>query len=186
MERTILINELTDKMNKSISSLNHELSGLRTGRASTNLLDPVQVEAYGSRMPISQAATVTITDSRTLSVQVWDASLAKSIEKAIVDANLGVSVISSGSVLRVITPILSEERRKELAKLAGKYGESAKVSIRNIRRDGMESLKKAEKDTEISKDEHHFISDEIQKLTDNYVVKIDSIVETKEKEITAI
>ena len=186
MEKTILINELTEKMNKSISSLNHELSGLRTGRASTNLLDPVQVEAYGSRMPISQVATVTITDSRTLSVQVWDASLAKSVEKAIVDANLGVSVISSGSVLRVVTPILSEERRKELAKLAGKYGEGAKVSIRNIRRDGMEILKKAEKDTAISKDEHHSISDEIQKLTDNYVVKIDSIVETKEKEITAI
>jgi ribosome recycling factor len=186
MEKTILINELTEKMNKSISSLNHELSGLRTGRASTNLLDPVQVEAYGSRMPISQVATVTITDSRTLSVQVWDASLAKSLEKAIVDANLGVSVISSGSVLRVVTPILSEERRKELAKLAGKYGEGAKVSIRNIRRDGMEILKKAEKDTAISKDEHHSISDEIQKLTDNYVVKIDSIIETKEKEITAI
>jgi ribosome recycling factor len=186
MEKNVLINELTDRMNKSIASLNHELSGLRTGRASTNLLDPVQVEAYGSRMPISQLGTVTIGDSRTLSVQVWDASLAKAIEKAIADANLGVSVVASASVLRVIVPILSEERRKELAKLAGKYGENSKVSIRNVRRDGMEILKKAEKDSAISKDEHHSISEEVQKLTDNYVTKIDAIIEAKEKEITAI
>lgn len=186
MEKKVLLNELTDKMNKSVSSLNHELSGLRTGRASVNFLDPVQVEAYGSRMPISQIGTITVSDSRTLSVQVWDSSLTKALEKAIVDSNLGVSVAPSGSVLRITLPILSEERRKELAKLAGKYGESAKVSIRNIRRDGMEALKKAEKDGGISKDEHHSLSEEIQKLTDTYVEKIDSITEAKEKEITSI
>ena len=186
MEKSILITELTEKMHKSISSLNHELSGLRTGRASINLLDPVQVDAYGSRVPISQVGTVTIADSKTLSIQIWDTSLTKSVEKAVVEANLGVSVISSGSVLRVINPILSEERRRDLAKLAGKYGENAKVSIRNIRRDGMEILKKAEKDSKISKDEHHSIADEVQKLTDSYSTKIDSIIEIKEKEITAI
>ena len=186
MDQNTLIAELTIKKDKTMSSFNHELAGLRTGRASINFLDSVSVEAYGSKMPLSQLSTISITDSRTLSVQVWDVSLSKAVEKGIVDANLGVSVVPSDSLIRVSIPMLSEERRKELAKLAHKYGENTKVSLRNVRRDGMDILKKAEKDSEISKDEHHKISDQIQKLTDKYVSKVDELVLNKEKEITTI
>jgi ribosome recycling factor len=186
MDKNALIGELTQKMNKSLVSLNHELSGLRTGRASASFLDPVQVDAYGTKMTIAQLGAVTITDPRTLSMQVWDASLIKAIEKGIVEANLGVSVAPSGTTLRISIPIPSEERRKELAKLASKYGENAKVSTRNIRRDGMEALKKAEKDTAISQDEHHILAEKIQKLTDDYVAKIDSAVSLKEREIISM
>ena len=183
MEKNILFANLTEKMEKTLATLNHELSGLRTGRAAVSFLDPVRVDAYGSKMPLSQVSSITIGDNRTLLVQVWDSSLTKSVEKAIVDSNLGVSVVSAETTLRIMLPMLTEERRKELSKLAHKYAENAKVAIRNVRRDGMDFLKTSEKEGQLSKDDHRHISDEVQKLTDDYVKKIDSITENKQKEI---
>ena len=177
---------LNEKMDKAVAVLDRELSGLRTGRASVNLLDPVVVEAYGSKMPLSQVSTISTPDATTLSVQVWDAAMVKTVEKAIVDANLGVNPNSDGQMIRINIPPLSEERRKDLVKLAYKYGENCKVALRNIRRDGMDSLKKMENDNEISKDEHHGHSEEVQKLTDDFVNKVDSNIKSKEKEILSI
>lgn len=181
-----LKNDLIDKMQKAIAILEKELSGLRTGRASVNLLDPVVVEAYGSKMPLSQVGTISTPDSKTLSVQIWDKSMVKAVEKAIADANLGLNPSSDGQVVRMTLPPLSEERRKELVKIAYKYGENSKVVLRNIRRDGMDALKKMESDKKISKDEHHDFSEEIQKLTDDYISKVDHHVKVKEQEITKI
>ena len=178
--------ELTDKMEKALAVLEKDLSGLRTGRASINLLDPVVVEAYGSRMPISQVGTVSTPDAKTISVQVWDKSMVKTVEKAIADANLGLNPSSDGQLIRVILPAISGERRKELVKLAAKYGENSKIALRNIRREGMDQLKKMEKDNNLSKDEHHNASEEIQKLTDNFIAKVDGIVQAREKEILTI
>ena len=179
-------NLLTDKMNKAIAVLNKELSGLRTGRASANLLDPVVVEVYGSKMPLSQVGTITTPDAKTIAVQVWDKAMVKTVEKAIADANLGLNPSSDGQLIRMSLPILSEERRKELVKLAHKYGENTKIALRNIRRDGMDVLKKMEKDKQISKDEHHDYGEEVQKLTDEFIEKIDGIIIAKEKEILTI
>lgn len=176
-------NELIDKMEKATAILDKDLKGLRTGRASVNLLDPVVVEIYGSKMPISQVGTVSTPDAKTIAVQVWDKANVKTVEKAIADANLGLNPSSDGQLIRMTLPIVSEERRKELVKLAAKYGENAKVALRNIRRDGMDTLKKMEKASEISKDEHHNRSEEIQKLTDEYITKVDNIVKAREKEI---
>lgn len=186
MDKTALINELKARMDKAMDVLEHEFKGLRTGRASINLLDPVIVEAYGSRMPLNQVATVSTPDARTISVQVWDKSMVKAVEKAITEANLGLNPASDGQVVRMSLPPLTEERRKELAKLCGKYGEQVKISIRNVRRDGMDALKKLEKDNIISEDEHRKISDEVQKLTDDFVAKIDVKVKQKEQEILSI
>ncbi|MFK7968609.1 MAG: ribosome recycling factor [Rickettsiaceae bacterium] len=182
----VLKNDLTEKMNKAIVILEKELSGLRTGRSSTNLLDPVVVEVYGSKMPISQVSTVSTPDAKTISVQVWDKAMVKTVEKAIADANLGLNPSSDGQLIRMSLPILSQERRKELVKVAHKYGENIKVALRNIRRDGMEHLKKMEKDNSISKDDHHNISDEIQKITDDFTSKVDQHVRTKEDEILKV
>ncbi len=182
----VLKNDLTEKMNKAIVILEKELSGLRTGRSSTNLLDPVVVEVYGSKMPISQVSTVSTPDAKTISVQVWDKAMVKTVEKAIADANLGLNPSSDGQLIRMSLPILSQERRKELVKVAHKYGENTKVALRNIRRDGMEHLKKMEKDNSISKDDHHNISDEIQKITDDFTSKVDQHVRTKEDEILKV
>lgn len=182
----ILKNDLTDKMNKAIAILEKELSGLRTGRASANLLDPVVVEVYGSKMPIAQVGTVSTPDAKTISVQVWDKALVKTVEKAIADANLGLNPSSDGQLIRMTLPILSEERRKELVKVAHKYGENTKVALRNIRRDGMEHLKKLEKDGEISKDDHHNLGEEIQKLTDEFTDKVDKHIKLKEQEILKV
>ena len=178
--------DLTDKMEKAIAILEKELSGLRTGRASVNLLDPVVLEAYGSKMPLSQVSTISTPDSKTLSVQVWDKEMVKTVEKAIADANLGLNPSSDGQVIRMSLPPLSEERRKELVKIGHKCGENSKVALRNIRRDGMEALKKMETDKKISKDEHHGFGEEIQKITDDYITKVDHHVKTKEQEITKI
>jgi ribosome recycling factor len=186
MDKTALKKDLSIKMENSIKALDHELKGLRTGRASVNLLDPVMVEAYGSRMPISQVATVSTPDAKTIAVQVWDKGMVKAVEKAIADANLGVNPSADGQIVRMSLPPLSEERRKELVKLAHKYGENFKVALRNVRRDGMEILKKAEKDSLISKDEHHSLSEEIQKLTDEFSDKVDNHVKQKEQEILTI
>ena len=175
--------ELTVKMDKALAVLDKEFKGLRTGRASINLLDPVVVDVYGSRMPISQISTVSTPDAKTITVQVWDKSMVKSVEKAIVEANLGLNPGSDGQVIRMTLPPLSEERRKELVKVSSKYGENTKISLRNIRRDGMDGLKRMEKNKMISKDELHEFSDEVQKLTDEFIKKIDQVVKVKEAEI---
>ena len=178
--------ELSDKMTKAMDMLDREFSGLRTGRASTHLLDPVVVEVYGSKMPISQVGTVSTPDAKTITVQVWDKAMVKTVEKAIADANLGVNPSSDGQLIRMNLPPLSEERRKELVKLAHKYGENTKIALRNVRRDGMDKLKQMEKSNNISKDEHHSHSEEIQKLTDEYISKVDTNVKSKESEIIKI
>ena len=177
---------LTEKMEKALSVLDKECSGLRTGRASAHLLDPVVVEMYGSKMPLSQVGTIATPDAKTITVQVWDKGMVKTVEKAIADANLGVNPMSDGQLIRMNLPPISEERRKELVKLAHKYGEGTKVALRNIRRDGMDALKKMEKDNAISKDEHHQYSEEIQKLTDDFSKRVDAFTETKEKEILTV
>lgn len=182
----ILKQSLTEKMNKALAVLDKEHSGLRTGRASAHLLDPVVVEMYGSRMPLSQVGTISTPDAKTITVQVWDKEMVKTVEKAIADANLGLNPNSDGQLIRMNLPILSEERRKELVKLAHKYGENTKIALRNIRRDGMDALKKMEKDNEISKDEHHDYADEVQKLTDEFIQKVDKLAGAKEKEILTI
>lgn len=178
-----LKNELSEKMKKAMDMLNKEFSGLRTGRASVHLLDPVIVEIYGSKMPISQVGTVSTPDAKTITVQVWDKAMVKTVEKAIADANLGINPSSDGQLIRMNLPPLSEERRKELVKIAHKYGENTKIALRNVRRDGMDKLKQMEKSNEISKDEHHTYSDEVQKLTDEFINKVDTHVKSKEHEI---
>lgn len=181
-----LKSELTEKMDKAMAVLDKELKGLRTGRASVNLLDPVVIEAYGSKMPISQVGTVSTPDAKTISVQVWDKAMVKTVEKAIADANLGLNPSSDGQLIRMSLPVISQERRKELVKLAHKYGENTKVALRNIRRDGMDVLKKMEKEQNLSKDEHHNQSEEIQKLTDDYISKVDNVIKSREEEILTI
>jgi len=178
--------ELSDKMTKAMDMLDREFSGLRTGRASTHLLDPVVVEVYGSKMPISQVGTVSTPDAKTITVQVWDKAMVKTVEKAIADANLGVNPSSDGQLIRMNLPPLSEERRKDLVKLAHKYGENTKIALRNVRRDGMDKLKLMEKGNNISKDEHHSHSEEVQKITDEFISKVDTNVKSKESEIIKI
>jgi len=175
--------DIQRRMQGAVESLRHDLSGLRTGRASTSLLDPVVVEVYGSHMPINQIATVSTPEPRMLTVQVWDRSNVGPVEKAIRSAGLGLNPITEGQNIRLPIPDLTEERRKELAKLAGQYSEKAKIAVRNIRRDGMDSLKADEKKNEISEDERKRLETEVQKLTDDTVSELDSIAAAKEKEI---
>ena len=177
------INELRRRMDGAVKSLHSEFGGLRTGRANASLLDNIQVEAYGSMVGLNTVANISVPEPRLLSVQVWDKGNVKSVEKAINAAGLGVNATADGQLVRVPIPELSQERRKELSKIAGKYAEESKVAVRNIRRDGMESLKKAEKDGDISKDEHTRNSESIQKLTDEFIKKIDEALVVKEKEI---
>ena len=174
---------LRKRMEGAMKTLQHEFSGLRTGRASTNLLDAVQVDAYGSMMPLNQVASVSAPEPRLLTVQVWDKTMVKAVEKGIAAAGLGLNPAADGQLVRVPIPELSQERRTELTKVAGKYAESAKVAIRNIRRDGMDHFKKLEKDGAVSKDAHHQKSEEIQKLTDEFIKKVDELLAVKEKEI---
>ena len=176
-------NELRRRMEGAVKTLHSEFGGLRTGRANASLLDNIQVEAYGSMMPLNQVSTVSVPEPRMLSVQVWDKGLVKSVEKAINIAGLGVNAVADGQLVRVPIPDLSQERRQELSKIAGKYAEAAKVSVRNVRRDGNDALKKMEKDGEISKDDHKKREDGIQKLTDEFIKKIDDALAVKEKEI---
>jgi ribosome recycling factor len=186
MEEKILIEELTVKMESSMRVLDHDLVGLRTGRASVHFLDPVQVDAYGSRVPISNIGTVSTPDSKTIAVQVWDNGLIKSVEKAISDANLGITPSTDGKTIRLTMPVLSQDRRKELVKLAHKYSENTKIAIRNNRRASIDSLKPLEKAGKISEDDLHNLSEKVQKLTDKYIEKIDSQVKSKEVEIMTI
>jgi len=180
---TFSIDEMKTRMNKSIASLREELTGLRTGRASASLLEPVMVEAYGTKMPLQQVATVTVPEARLLSVQVWDRSNVQPVEKAIRNAGLGINPIVDGQVIRLPIPELTEERRKELAKLVGQYAEKARIAVRNVRRDGMDHLKQDEKKHEISEDERKRLEHEVQKLTDETIKEIDALADTKEKEI---
>ncbi|WP_298465540.1 ribosome recycling factor [uncultured Erythrobacter sp.] len=175
--------DIERRMNGAVEALKSDLGGLRTGRANTSLLDPVQCEVYGSMMPLSQVATVSAPEPRMLSVQVWDKSNVSAVEKGITKANLGLNPMTDGQTVRLPMPDLTEERRKELAKLAGQYAEKAKIAIRNVRRDGMEDLKTDEKKKEISEDERKRMEDDVQKLTDKYVAETDEAATKKEQEI---
>ena len=180
------LNEFSRRMDGALEALRKEFSGLRTGRASANLLDPVHVSAYGNDMPLHQVGTVNVPEPRMITVQVWDKGLVGAVEKAIRDAGLGVNPMADGSTVRVPIPELSRERRQELSKIAHKYAEQARVAIRNVRRDGMDFLKKQEKDGKISEDEHHGLNDQVQKLTDEHVKKVDDALASKEKEILQV
>jgi ribosome recycling factor len=175
--------DISRRMHGAVEALKHDLGGLRTGRASTALLDPIQVDVYGSHMPLNQVATVSAPEPRLLSVQIWDRSNVSAVEKAIRNAGLGINPITDGQNIRLPIPDLTEERRKELAKLASQYAEKAKIAVRNVRRDGMDALKTDEKKNEISEDDRKRLEAEVQKLTDDTTREIDSVVAAKEKEI---
>lgn len=180
------INELKRRMQGAIAVFKQELAALRTGRASAHLLDPIHVEAYGQTMPLNQLATVSVPQPRMLSVQVWDRSMVHPVEKAILAANLGLTPSTEGQVIHLRIPELNEERRKELVKIAHKYAETAKVTIRHVRRDGMDALKKLEKDHQISQDDHKRMDSDVQKATDQSIVDIDQLLAVKEKEIMTV
>ncbi len=180
------IKEIEKRMRASIDALKREFSGLRTGRASANLLDPVQVMVYGSRMPLNQVATVSVPEPRMISVQVWDRSNVTAVDKAIREANLGLNPIMDGQILRLPIPSLTADRRQELVKLAHKYAELAKVAIRNVRREAMDLLKKLEKDGKMSQDDHRGNSDKVQELTDRLIKEVDATLVTKEAEIQKV
>ena len=183
MTTSIDKSDIQRRMHGAVEALKHELAGLRTGRASTALLDPIQVEVYGANMPINQVATVSVPEPRLISVQVWDRSNISAVEKAIRNAGLGINPITDGQMIRLPIPDLTEERRKELAKLAGQYAEKARVAVRNVRRDGMDALKADEKKKEISEDDHKRLDTEVQKMTDDTIKEIDAAAHAKEQEI---
>ncbi len=178
--------DIKRRMDGALDALKREFSGLRTGRASPALLDHVVVEAYGAKMPLNQVASVNVPEPRLLTVQVWDAANVKPTEKAIQDAELGLNPQTEGNTIRVPIPELSEERRGEMTKVAAKYAEQARVAVRNVRRDGMDSLKRMEKDGDISQDEQRVRGDDIQKLTDAHIKMVDELLEAKEQEIMQV
>lgn len=178
--------DIERRMEGALASLASEFAGLRTGRASVNLLDAIQVPAYGGVVPLNQVASVTVTDTRMLSVNVWDKTVVGATERAIRDSGLGLNPVMDGLTLRIPIPALNEERRVELTKIAGKYAEAARVAVRNVRRDGMDALKKAEKDGDISEDRHRSLSEEVQKLTDAFVKRVDDALKAKEAEIMQV
>ena len=175
--------DLQRRMHGAVEALKHDLVGLRTGRASTNLLDTINVEVYGSQMPLNQVATVSVPEPRLLTVQVWDRSNIQPVEKAIRSAGLGLNPVTDGQLIRLPIPDLTEERRKELAKLVGQYAEKARIAVRNVRRDGMDHLKQDEKKHEISEDERKRLETGVQKMTDDTIKEIDELASSKEKEI---
>ena len=178
--------DITRRMHGAVSVLKTELSGLRTGRASTHLLDPVTVNAYGSQMPVNQVATVNVPEPRMLSVQVWDKALAGAVDRAIRDANLGLNPIMEGTLLRIPIPELNAERRKEMVKVGHKYAEQARIAVRHVRQDGMQALKKLEKDGHHSLDDTRVQSEKLQELTDSTIKEIDELLAAKEREITQV
>lgn len=180
------LSDLKRRMDGALESLRKEFAGLRTGRASASLLEPVTIEAYGSQMPLNQVANISVPEPRLITVQVWDRGMTKAVEKAIRESGLGLNPQTEGQTIRVPIPELSQERRQELVKVAHKYAEQAKVAVRNVRRDGMDGLKKAEKSGDISQDEHKAQSDKIQSITDQHVKKVDDMLATKEKEIMQV
>jgi ribosome recycling factor len=183
---TFDLNDIKRRMDGATAALKHELGGLRTGRAAISMVEPVQVEAYGTNMPLNQVATVSVPEPRLLSVQVWDKSMVKAVETAIVNSNLGLSPATEGQVIRLRIPELNEDRRKELVKVAHKYAEAARVAIRHVRRDGLDIVKKLEKDHKISEDEQERHSGGVQKVTDAAIAEVDKLLGTKEKEILTV
>ncbi len=180
------LDDIKRRMRGAVNSLKNDLAGLRTGRASTHLLDPITVDAYGAAMPITQVATVSVPEPRLLSVQVWDRSMVGAVEKAIRESDLGLNPQTEGQVIRLRIPEMNEQRRKEMVKVAHKYAEEARIAIRHVRRDGIDSLKKLEKDGEISQDDEKRQADQVQKATDEHVSEVDTIVAAKEKEIMQV
>ena len=181
-----VLSSYAQRMDKAVQALKEEFASLRTGRASANLLDQVHVDAYGSQMPLNQVGSISVPEPRSISVSVWDKGLVVSVEKAIRNAGLGLTPVVEGQNLRIPIPPLTEERRRELAKVAGKYAEQQKIAIRNVRRDAMDDLKKAEKDNVITQDEHRRMDVEVQKLTDEGVTRGDETLKTKEHEIMQV
>jgi len=181
-----LIKDLQRRMDGAIEVLRKEFAGLRTGRASASLLEPVMVSAYGGTMPLNQLANINVPEPRLITVQVWDRAMVKAVDKAIREAGLGLNPQTEGQVLRVPIPDLNEERRRELTKVAAKYAEAARVSVRNVRRDGIEALRRREKDGEISQDDQHKLEREVQQLTDAHVKRIDEALAQKDKEILQV
>jgi ribosome recycling factor len=180
------ISDLKRRMQGAVGTLKHELGGLRTGRAAASMLEPVQVDAYGTHMPLNQLATVSVPEPRLLSVQVWDRSMVHAVEKAIIASNLGLTPATEGQVIRLRIPELNQDRRKELVKVAHKYAEAARVAVRHVRRDGLDVLKKLEKDHKISQDDEKRFSNDVQKATDGTITEIDQLLATKEKEILTV
>jgi ribosome recycling factor len=180
------LNELKRRMQGALAVLKQELGALRTGRASAHLLDPIHVDAYGQSMSLNQIATVSVPQPRMISVQVWDRSMVHAVEKAIMAANLGLTPSSEGQVIHLRIPELNEERRRELVKIAHKYAETARVAVRHVRRDGMDALKKLEKERQISEDEHKRLDGDVQKATNQSITEIDQMLATKEKEIMTV
>lgn len=180
------LKDIEKRMKGAVTSLKQDFAGLRTGRASASLLEPITVEAYGSPMPLNQVANISVPEPRTITVSVWDQSQVPAVEKAIRESDLGLNPNIEGSTLRINIPELNEERRKELTKVAAKYAEQARVAVRNVRRDGMDSLKKMEKDGDLGQDEQHGLGQKVQDLTDRQIEEIDSALETKEKEIMQV
>jgi ribosome recycling factor len=178
--------DLERRMTGAVTVLKREFGGLRTGRASASLLEPITVNAYGSQMPLNQLATVSVPEPRMISVQVWDKEQVSAVDKAIRESDLGLNPQVEGQVLRLPIPELNEERRQEIAKVAHKYAEQARVAVRNVRRDGMEQLKRQEKDGDMGKDEHHTLAAQVQELTDRIVKEIDESLESKEVEIMQV
>lgn len=183
MATTFDIADVKRRMQGAINAFKNDLGSLRTGRASPNLLDPIQIDAYGASMPISQVATVNVPEPRLLSVQVWDRGMVAAVEKAIRESDLGLNPQTEGQVIRLRIPEMNEQRRKEMVKVAHKYAEEAKVAVRHVRRDGLDLLKKLEKDSAISEDDGKRHADQVQKATDQFVAEVDSILVAKEKEI---
>ena len=186
MAQEELLNDLRRRMDGALEVLRKEFGGLRTGRASTSLLEPVQVNAYGGVVPLNQVASVNVPEPRMISVQVWDRGVVKAVDKAIREAGLGLNPQTEGQVIRVPIPELNEERRRELTRVAAKYAEQARGSVRNVRRDGIEALRKLEKDGEISQDEHRKLDREVQHLTDDHIKRIDETLAQKDKEILQV
>lgn len=180
------LKELKRRMDGAINAFKSDVASLRTGRASANLLDPITVDAYGSRVPLNQVANISVPEPRMLSVSVWDRSMTAAVERAIRESHLGLNPITEGSTLRIPLPELNEERRKSLVKVAHEYSEKAKVAIRHVRRDGMDSLKKSEKDGVIGQDESRSLSEKVQKMTDDTITEIDRLLAEKEKEIMQV
>jgi len=180
------LNELKRRMQVSVQTLKHELGGLRTGRASASLLEPIHVDAYGQSMPLNQVGTVSVPEPRMLSVQVWDKSMVGAVEKAIRDSNLGLNPVTEGQVLRIRIPELNEQRRKEMVKVAHNYAEQARVAVRHVRRDGIDQLKKLLKEKAIAEDDEKRHEQEVQKATDQAISDVDQVLASKEKEIMQV
>lgn len=186
MTSALDLEDIKRRMHGAVAALKSDLGSLRTGRASASMVEPITVDAYGSNMPLNQVATISVPEARMITVQVWDRGMASAVERAIRESNLGLNPIVEGASFRIPIPELNAERRKDLVKVAHKYAEQARIAARNVRRDGMDALKKLEKDGDVTQDEHHNLSERVQKLTDQTISEIDQLVAHKEQEITQV